>query len=116
MFRHDIPESGTVSEQYPHLIFDKFSSKLGKLCSFLTILGTRVQNILKYLFPVPKEDGTRIMTFSNDADFISFRHHVYHKIESQVSLVEVGPRFEMQGIQQNFDFSVSNQAGDNGHC
>lgn len=83
--RHDIPDSGTVSEQYPHLIFSKFSSKL----------GDRVQNILKYLFPVPKEDSSRVLTFANEGDFISFRHHVFTKVEG-VQLMEVGPRFEMQ--------------------
>jgi U3 small nucleolar ribonucleoprotein protein IMP4 len=87
VLRHDVPDRGTVSEQYPHLIFDKFSSKLGQ----------RVQNILKYLFPVPKEDSKRVMTFANDADYISYRHHVYHKLDREVQLVEVGPRFEMQG-------------------
>jgi U3 small nucleolar ribonucleoprotein protein IMP4 len=30
VLRHDIPDRGKVSEQYPHLIFDKFSSKLGQ--------------------------------------------------------------------------------------
>jgi U3 small nucleolar ribonucleoprotein protein IMP4 len=63
--RHDIGtyKSSTVSEQYPHLIFDNFTSKLGE----------RVQDALKYLFPVPKEDSRRVMTFSNEDDFISFR-------------------------------------------
>ncbi|KAJ3269644.1 snoRNA-binding rRNA-processing protein imp4 [Terramyces sp. JEL0728] len=89
VLRHDIPDRGTVSEQYPHLIFDKFSSKL----------GSRVKNILKYLFPVPKEDSKRVMTFANSSDFISFRHHVYYKLENEVQLVEVGPRFEMQAYQ-----------------
>lgn len=64
--RHDIEnyKSSTVSEQYPHLIFDNFSSKLGQ----------RVQDTLKYLFPVPKEDSKRVMTFANEDDFISFRY------------------------------------------
>ncbi|EIM88574.1 Brix-domain-containing protein [Stereum hirsutum FP-91666 SS1] len=87
--RHDIPNynSSTVSEQYPHLIFENFSSKLGE----------RMRDCLKYLFPVPKEDSKRIMTFSNDNDFISFRHHVFLKIPpKQVQLAEVGPRFEMK--------------------
>jgi U3 small nucleolar ribonucleoprotein protein IMP4 len=44
VLRHDIADRGTVSEQFPHLIFENFQSKL----------GTRVTNILKYLFPVPK--------------------------------------------------------------
>ena len=63
--RHDIASYGesTVSEQYPHLIFENFSSKL----------GYRIKDILRYLFPVPKEDSKRVMTFANDTDFISFR-------------------------------------------
>lgn len=64
VLRHDIPDRGTVSEQYPHLIFHNFNSKL----------GTRIQNTLKYLFPVPKEDAKRVMTFSNENDYISFRY------------------------------------------
>lgn len=63
--RHDIAsyKNSTVSEQYPHLIFEGFSSKLGE----------RIRDVLKYLFPVPKEDSKRVMTFANDSDFISFR-------------------------------------------
>lgn len=63
--RHDIGtyKSSTVSEQYPHLIFENFTSKLGE----------RMQDVLKYLFPVPKEDSKRVMTFFNEDDFISFR-------------------------------------------
>ena len=86
VLRHDIPDRGTVSEQFPHLLFDKFNSGLGQ----------RVQNILKYLFPVPKEDSKRVMTFANNSDFISYRHHVYYPVDGQVQLVEVGPRFEMR--------------------
>ena len=47
MLRHDIGEKkkvGTISEAYPHLIVNNFSSKLGQ----------RVGNILKFLFPAPK--------------------------------------------------------------
>jgi hypothetical protein len=44
-----------MSEAYPRLIFDRFSSKL----------GTRVANILKYLFPPPKHDSKRVITFAN---------------------------------------------------
>lgn len=66
VLRHDIAShsSSTVSEQYPHLIFDGFESRLGK----------RVQDVLRYLFPVPKEDSKRVMTFANEGDFISFRY------------------------------------------
>jgi U3 small nucleolar ribonucleoprotein protein IMP4 len=87
VLRHDIENCGTVSEAYPHLIFDNFTSKLGQ----------RVSNILKYLFPVPKPDSKRVMTFANRNDFISFRHHVFYQSGSkEVQLAEVGPRFEMK--------------------
>ncbi|CAI2165314.1 1249_t:CDS:2 [Funneliformis geosporum] len=87
VLRHDIQDEGTVSEVFPHLIFHNFNSNLGR----------RVMNIIKFLFPVPKEDSKRVMTFANDSDFISFRHHVYVKINNkEVQLVEVGPRFEMR--------------------
>ena len=33
VMRHDIPDVGTMSEAYPHLIFNQFSSKLGKRVS-----------------------------------------------------------------------------------
>lgn len=49
------PQVGTISEAYPHLIFDRFTSKL----------GTRVASILKYLFPPPKLDSKRVITFAN---------------------------------------------------
>lgn len=70
VMRHDIPDIGTMSEQYPHLIFQNFK----------TDLGVRVMKILKYLYPVPKEDSKRVITFANHDDYISFRHHVYKKV------------------------------------
>jgi U3 small nucleolar ribonucleoprotein protein IMP4 len=84
--RHDIPNIGTMSEAYPHLIFHNFKTKLGK----------RVSDILKYLFPVPKEDSKRIITFANNEDYISFRHHLYKSNGPDVELKEVGPRFELK--------------------
>lgn len=89
VLRHDIAShsSSTVSEQYPHLIFDGFESRLGK----------RVMDVLRFLFPVPKEDSKRVMTFANEGDFISFRHHVFAKTSHKsVELAEVGPRFDMK--------------------
>ncbi|PVV00659.1 hypothetical protein BB560_004948 [Smittium megazygosporum] len=87
VLRHDIKDQGNMSEAYPHLIFDNFNSNL----------GTRISNVLKYLFPVPKEDSKRVMTFANNSDFISFRHHVYVKTSyNKVELAEVGPRFELK--------------------
>ena len=54
-------------------------------------------DILKYCFPVPKEDSKRVMTFANRDDFIHYRHHVYVKTGAKnVEVAEVGPRFEMR--------------------
>ncbi|XP_014241306.1 U3 small nucleolar ribonucleoprotein protein IMP4 [Cimex lectularius] len=85
--RHDIPDIGTMSEQYPHLIFH----------NMLTPLAKRVQNILKYLFPVPKKESKRVMTFANHDDYISFRHHTFKKTKGkEIELTEVGPRFMLK--------------------
>ncbi|RWS29874.1 U3 small nucleolar ribonucleoprotein IMP4-like protein [Leptotrombidium deliense] len=86
VMRHDIPDIGKMSEAYPHLIFHNFKSRLGR----------RVTSILKYLFPVPKEDSKRVLTFANQDDYISFRHHVYKKVDGNIELDEVGPRFELR--------------------
>ena len=88
VMRHDIPDIGPMSEQYPHLVFHNFKSELGE----------RTQSILKYLFPVPKEDSKRVITFANHDDYISFRHHTYKKGEGGkgVEMKEVGPRFQLR--------------------
>jgi U3 small nucleolar ribonucleoprotein protein IMP4 len=95
VLRHDLAARGTVSEAFPHLIF----------ANFATPLGARVRAILTALFPAPKPDARRGLTFSNDADFISFRHHVYDTAASarpgapldrrDIALTEIGPRFEL---------------------
>ena len=55
------------------------------------------------LFPVPTDvqtasnKGIRTITFANEGDFVSFRHHVGVKTgKEEVYLSEVGPRFEMR--------------------
>lgn len=89
--RHDIEsyKSSTVSEQYPHLIFENFSSQLGE----------RVRDILKYLFPVPKEDSKRVMTFSNEDDFISFR---YAFSDALIPLASVHDRGQTSCVRQEW--------------
>lgn len=72
ILRADIPNAvrGTVSESYPHLIFESFNSPLGK----------RVKKILQHIFP-PREagqkTGSRVVTFKNIEDSIEVRHHVF---------------------------------------
>jgi U3 small nucleolar ribonucleoprotein protein IMP4 len=92
LLRADIPNSsrGTVSESYPHLIFEGFSTPLGK----------RVVKILKNLFPPrdgPHKVGNRVVTFKNNEDAIEVRHHVFVQTDyKSVELAEVGPRMTMR--------------------
>lgn len=84
---HDIARQGTISEAYPHLIFENFTTPLGK----------RVQTILTHLFPPgAKKDSPRVITFANNHDYISVRQHLYVRTREGVELAEVGPRFEMK--------------------
>ncbi|KAG8197546.1 hypothetical protein JTE90_007282 [Oedothorax gibbosus] len=84
VMRHDIPDIGTMPQEYPHLAFYNFKTKL----------GNRVTNILKHLFPVPKETSKRVVSFFNSDDWILFRHHTHLFDEkNHVQLVELGPRF-----------------------
>jgi U3 small nucleolar ribonucleoprotein protein IMP4 len=95
VLRHDIPGSmrGTVSEAYPHLIFDGFTTRLGE----------RVVKILKHIFP-PRDAltskhklGNRVVTFKNFEDNIEVRHHVFVRTgHDSVELAEVGPRMTMR--------------------
>lgn len=91
VLRHDLKDKvDPVSEAYPHLIFDGFNSKV----------GDRIVDVLKHLFPMPKVDSKRLMTFANRDDFISFRHHVYRKVDHKdVETKELGPRFELKPYQ-----------------
>jgi U3 small nucleolar ribonucleoprotein protein IMP4 len=93
VLRHDINEEiDSISEAYPHLIFDNFNSRI----------GTRVTEILKNLFPVPKLESKRIITFANQDDYISFRHHTFEKKgkkDDDIELDEVGPRFDLRPYQ-----------------
>jgi U3 small nucleolar ribonucleoprotein protein IMP4 len=92
MLRADIPNAsrGTVSESYPHLIFEGFTTKL----------GLRVVQILKHLFPPrdgPHRVGNRVVTFKNVDDSIEVRHHVFVQTGYRdVELAEVGPRMTMR--------------------
>lgn len=101
VLRHDIEDRGTVSEAAPHLIFHNLR----------TPLGARIQTVLTHLFPAPKPDSARVMTFANDSDYIAFRHHVYERAEGapagpdaplgkkDIVLKEVGPRFDLHPFQ-----------------
>lgn len=91
VLRHDIPECQPASQAFPHLIFDNLNSKVGK----------RLARIIQSLYPVPRSESKRVITFANRNDFISFRHHMYSKPEGKVTIQEAGPRFEMQPYEVN---------------
>jgi len=113
LLRHDLPDAsrGTVSESYPHLIFEGFTSPLGR----------RIIKILEHLFP-PREAitsqtpaakmGNRVVTFHNLEDSIEFRHHVFVKTGYQsVELAEVGPRMTMKLFEIRGG-TIENKEGD----
>ncbi|KAM3507470.1 hypothetical protein MY11210_007137 [Beauveria gryllotalpidicola] len=110
VLRHDIPGSvrGTVSESYPHLIFDGFETPLGK----------RVAKVLKHTFP-PREPitsknkmGSRVVTFKNIDDSIEVRHHVFVRTGyDSVELAEVGPRMTMRPFEIRAG-TLENKEGD----
>ena len=91
VLRHDLKDKvDPVSEAYPHLIFDNFNSKI----------GDRITQILKHIWPMPKIESKRVITYQNRDDFISFRHHVFRKADHKtVETKELGPRFELKPYQ-----------------
>lgn len=90
VLRHDLDSrADPMSEAFPHLIFNNFT----------TPLGERVVTILKHLFPVPKIDSKRVLTFNNEGGVIQFRHHTFQKTFHEVELNEIGPRFDLKPYQ-----------------
>ena len=86
VLRHDIPECSPASQAYPHLVIENLNTTIGK----------RIFKIIQALYPIPKPETRRVITFANENDFISFRHHTYSKDKGQIVLKEAGPRFELQ--------------------
>lgn len=91
--RHDIGKTaaGAASEAHPHLVFENFDS----------VLGRRLADVMRHLFPVPKPDSRRVVSFVNYDDVVAFRHHVFKRRGDGevIELREVGPRFEMRPYQ-----------------
>lgn len=88
------PSRAPVNESYPRLVFEGFTTPLGK----------RVVSVLKHLFPPldatararPARQG-RVVTFRNDGDAIEVRHHAFVRAgRGEAALQETGPRFTMR--------------------
>ncbi|XP_068780237.1 U3 small nucleolar ribonucleoprotein protein IMP4 [Struthio camelus] len=85
--RHDVPGGlPAMALPDPHLLLLRMDGALGR----------RVGAILKHLFPVPRAESRRVVTFANTDDVISFRHHLYRRRGKDVELTELGPRFELR--------------------
>ncbi|XP_065509404.1 U3 small nucleolar ribonucleoprotein protein IMP4 [Caloenas nicobarica] len=86
VLRRDTGGRGGAPLAAPHLL----------LLDLDTALGRRVGTILKHLFPVPRPDSHRVVTFANQDDVILVRNHVYRRRGKEVELEEVGPRFQLR--------------------
>lgn len=61
---------------------------------------SQVTSILKYLFPVPKEESKRVITFANQDDYISFRYEYLVWI-----LSEAEEKWLWEWSQENANFT-----------
>jgi U3 small nucleolar ribonucleoprotein protein IMP4 len=86
VMRRQIPDAPPLSSAYPHLVFEDLTSKLGE----------RTLKVLQALFPVPKPESRRLISFVNKDDWISFRQHTFKKVAGKVELTEIGPRMELR--------------------
>ncbi|GKT15540.1 U3 snoRNP protein/Ribosome production factor 1 like protein [Aduncisulcus paluster] len=93
VLRHDLEGLKPCSEKYPHLLLSGFSSSI----------GMRIKSILKFCFPQPPSESHRLISFVNEDDLISFRHHTFKREKGTdpkgVETEECGPRFEMRPYQ-----------------
>lgn len=85
VMRHDIAGTKKAAQEYPHLVLDGMTSKIGE----------RVARIFQSLYPVPKIASQRVVTYAHRDSYISFRHHTYAMDKGHPHLEEVGPRFEL---------------------
>ncbi|NXP42847.1 IMP4 protein, partial [Leiothrix lutea] len=81
VLRQEVGGLGGAPLAAPHLLLLRLDS-----------VGT----ILKHLFPVPRPDSRRVVTFANEDDVILVRNHVYRRRGRTVELEEVGPRFQLR--------------------
>lgn len=86
VLRHEVGGLGGAPLGAPHILLHRLDSALGR----------RVGTILKHLFPVPRPQTRRVVTFANEDDVILVRNHVYRRQGKTVELEEVGPRFQLR--------------------
>ncbi|XP_052542657.1 U3 small nucleolar ribonucleoprotein protein IMP4 isoform X1 [Tympanuchus pallidicinctus] len=86
VLRHEVGGLGGAPLGAPHILLHRLDS----------VLGRRLGTILKHLFPVPRPQTRRVVTFANEDDVILVRNHVYRRQGKTVELEEVGPRFQLR--------------------
>uniref|UniRef100_A0A8C9LFZ2 Brix domain-containing protein n=1 Tax=Pavo cristatus TaxID=9049 RepID=A0A8C9LFZ2_PAVCR len=86
VLRHEVGGLGGAPLGAPHILLHRLDSALGR----------RVGTILKHLFPVPRPQTHRVVTFANEDDVILVRNHIYRRQGKTVELEEVGPRFQLR--------------------
>ena len=87
LLRHDMPDVGHMPQEQANVILEGFSSVVGK----------RVAQVLRHLFPVClKAQSRRVCTFAVIDDLIVFRQHTWRWQGKETELTEHGPRFSMQ--------------------
>lgn len=93
VLRHDVAEKAPnySVDAAPHLIFHNFDDAKP--------IAKRIKTVLKCLFPNAKADAKRVLTFYNADDNISVRHHSHTRDGKEISLTELGPRFELVPYQ-----------------
>ncbi|SAM00996.1 hypothetical protein [Absidia glauca] len=96
VLRHDIKDQGTVSEAFPHLIFDNFNSKLGNRVSS-TSQDTEIRFAHPLLLSFLDNQHLEISIPGNTSSNLG--HHVFVKTGKDVELAEVGPRFELRAYE-----------------
>jgi len=86
LMRRHVENAPPISTAFPHLIFEDLSSKLGK----------RIMTIIQALFPVPKPETRRLISFVNRNDWISMRQHSFTRSKGEIQFAEIGPRMELK--------------------
>jgi U3 small nucleolar ribonucleoprotein protein IMP4 len=86
VMRRQIPDAPPLTSAFPHLVFEDMTSAL----------GVRVRKVIQALFPVPKPESRRLISFINRNDWISFRQHTLKQAAGKTELTEIGPRMELR--------------------
>ncbi|XP_041985506.1 U3 small nucleolar ribonucleoprotein protein IMP4-like [Aricia agestis] len=98
----DMPVVAQMSDQTPHIVFNNFRS----------FLSMKIMSILQYLLPDTNMDSQRVITFTHEDGYISFRQHTHKQDGDHVKRRESGPRFQLKLIEMKFETPEALDAAD----